>query len=99
MRQRNINIDFLLAGCDFVSKQSFLVPLGQKISDLVPLLNKELMTAVKQSDAMSINGERVSEEQILDVDTRIVILKKLINDPKDLRRQRAKLAPIKKVKK
>ena len=28
-----------------------------------------------------------------------VILKKLINDPKDLRRQRAKLAPIKKVKK
>ena len=77
----------------------FLVPPGQKIADVIPLLNKELMTAVKQSGAMSINGERVSEEQILDVDTRIVILKKLINDPKDLRRQRAKLAPIKKVKK
>ena len=99
MRQRNINIDFLLAGCDFVSKQGFSVPPGQKIADLVPLLKKELMTAVKESDAMSINGERVSEEQILDVDTRIVILKKLLNDPKDLRRQRAKLAPIKKVKK
>ena len=99
MRQRNINIDFLLAGCDFVSKQSFLVPPGQKIADVIPLLNKELMAAVKESGAISINGERVSEEQILDVDTRIVILKKLINDPKDLRRQRAKLAPIKKVKK
>ena len=99
MRQRNINIDFLLAGCDFVSKQVFLVPPGQKIADVIPLLNKELMTAVKETGAMSINGERVSEEQILDVDTRIVILKKLINDPKDLRRQRAKLAPIKKVKK
>ena len=57
------------------------------------------MMAVKETGAMSINGERVSEEQILDVDARIVILKKLINDPKDLRRQRAKLAPIKKVKK
>ena len=55
--------------------------------------------AVKKTGAFSINGERVSEEQILDVDARIVILKKLINDPKDLRRQRAKLAPIKKVKK
>ena len=99
MRQRNINIDFLLAGCDFVSKQGFLVPPGKKISDVIPLLNKELMTAVKETGAISINGERVSEEQILDVDTRIVILKKLINDPKDLRRQRAKLAPTKKVKK
>ena len=99
MRQRNINIDFLLAGCDSVSKQGFLVPPGQKIADVIPLLNKELMIAVEETGAMSINGERVSEEQILDVDTRIVILKKLINDPKDLRRQRAKLAPIKKVKK
>ena len=99
MRQRNINIDFLLAGCDFVSKQCFLVPAGQKITDLIPLLNTELMMAVKESDAMSINGELVSEEQILDIDTRIVILKKLINDPKELRRQRAKLAKIKKVKK
>ena len=99
MRQRNINIDFLLAGCDFVSKQSFLVQPGRKIADVIPLLNNELMTAVKKTEAFSINGERVSEEQILDVDARIVILKKLINDPKDLRRQRAKLAPIKKVKK
>ena len=99
MKQRNINIDFLLAGCDCVSKQGFLVRPGQKIADVIPLLNKELMIAVEETGAMSINGERVSEEQILDVDTRIVILKKLINDPKDLRRQRAKLAPIKKVKK
>ena len=99
MRQRNINIDFLLAGCDFVSKQGFLVQPGRKIADVIPLLNEELMMAVKETGAMSINGERVSEEQILDVDARIVILKKLINDPKDLRRQRAKLAPIKKVKK
>ncbi|MEL0326721.1 MAG: hypothetical protein VXA09_06955 [Burkholderiaceae bacterium] len=99
MRQRNINIDFLLAGCDSVSKQGFLVPAGQKISDVMPLLNKELMMAVKETGAISINGECVSEEQILDADTRIIILKKLINDPKDLRRQRAKLAPIKKVKK
>ena len=99
MRQRNINIDFLLAGCDSVAKQDILVPPGQKIADVIPLLNEELMMAVKEIGAMSINGERVSEEQILDVDTRIVILKKLVNDPKDLRRQRAKLAPIKKVKK
>ena len=99
MRQRNINIDFLLAGCDSVSKQGFLVPPGRKIADVIPLLNNELMTAVKKTGAFSINGERVSEEHILDVDARIVILQKLINDPKDLRRQRAKLAPIKKVKK
>ena len=99
MRQRNINIDFLLAGCDFVSKQCFLVQPGRKIADVIPLLNNELLTAVKKTGAFSINGERVSEEHILDVDARIVILQKLINDPKDLRRQRAKLAPIKKVKK
>ncbi len=99
MRRRNINIDFLLAGCDFVSKQCLLVQPGLKIADVIPLLNNELMTAVKKTGAFSINGERVSEEQILDIDARIVILKKLINDPKDLRRQRAKLAPIKKVKK
>ena len=99
MRQRNINIDFVLAGCYSVAKQGILVSTGQKIADVMPLLNDELMIAVKETGAMSINGERVSEEQILDVDTRIVILKKLINDPKDLRRQRAKLAPIKKVKK
>ena len=99
MRQRNINIDFLLAGCDFVSKQCFLVQPGRKIADVIPLLNKELMMAAKETGAFSINGERVSEEQILDKDTRIVILKKLINDPKDLRRQRAKLAPLKKAKK
>ena len=99
MRQRNINIDFLLAGCDFVSKQGFLVPPGQKIADVIPLLNNELMTAVKKTAAFSINGERVSKEQILNLDARIVILKKLINDPKDLRRQRAKLAPNKKVMK
>ena len=99
MRQRNINIDFLLAGCDSIAKQDILVSPGQKIADVIPFLNKELMMAVKETGAMSINGERVSGEQILDVDTRIVILKKLINDPKDLRRQRAMLAPIKKVKK
>jgi len=99
MRQRNINIDFLLAGCDVVSKQSVLVQPGRKIVDVIPLLNKELMMAVKTTGAFSIDGERVSEEQILDVDARVVILKKLINDPKDLRRQRAKLAPFKKVKK
>ena len=99
MRQRNINIDFILAGCEFVSRQGFVVSPGQKIADVIPLLNNELMMAVKETGAMSINGERVSDEKILDVNTRIVILKKLINDPKDLRRQRAKLAPIKKVKK
>ena len=99
MRQRNINIDFLLAECNFVSKQGMTVPPGQKIADVIPLLNEELMKALKETGAMSINGELVSEEQILDADIRIVILKKLINDPKDLRRQRAKLAPIKKVKK
>ena len=99
MRQRNINIEFLLAGCDNVSKQCFLVQPGRKIADVIPLLNNELLTAVKKTGAFSINGERVSEEQILDLDTRILILKNLINDPKDLRRQRAKLAPIKKVKK
>ena len=99
MRQKNINIDFLHAGCDFVSKQCFLVQPGRKIADVIPLLNNELMTAVKKTGAFSINGERVSEEQILDVDARIVILKKLINDPKDLRRQRAKSAQIKRVKK
>jgi len=99
MRQRNINIEFLLAGCDFVSKQCFLVQPGRKIADVIPLLNNELMTAVKKTGSFSIDGECVNEEQILNVDTRIVILKKLINDPKELRRQRAKLAPIKKVKK
>ena len=99
MRQRNINIDFLLAGCDSVVTQDIIVPPGQKIADVMTLLNKELMKALKETGAMSINGELVSEEQILNTDTRIVILKKLINDPKDLRRQRAKLAPIKKVKK
>ena len=98
MRQRNINIDFLLAGCNFVSKQDILVQPGRKIADLMPLLNKELMIALKETGAMSINGKRVSEEHVLDADTRIVILKKLINDPKELRRQRAKLAQIKKVK-
>ena len=98
MRQRNINVNFILAGCDTVSKQAFLTPTGRRIADVMPLLNKELMEAVKKSSAISINGERVSEEQILDADTRIVILKRLINDPKDLRRQRAKAAPIKKVK-
>ena len=99
MRQRSINIDFLLAGCDSVAKQDILVAPGQKIADVIPLLKKELMMAVKETGAISINGERVSEKYTLDVDTRIVILKKLINDPKDLRRQRAKLAQIKKVKK
>jgi len=99
MKQRNINVDFLLAGCNFVIKQDMLVPLGQKIADVIPLLNTELIKAFKETGAMSINGELVSEEQILNVDTRIVILKKLINDPKDLRRQRAKLAPLKKAKK
>ena len=99
MRQRNINIDFLLAGCNFVTKQDMLVSPGQKIADVIPLLNTELMKAFKETGAMSINGKRVSEEQVLDVDTRIVILKKLINDPKDLRRQRAKVAPLKKAKK
>ena len=99
MRQRNINIDFLLAGCDVGSKQGVSIQAGRKIADVIPLLNEELKMAVKETGAFFINGERVSEEQILDVDARIVILKKLINDPKDLRRQRAKLAPIKKVKK
>ena len=99
MRQKNINIDFLLAGCDFVAKQAISTPPGQKIADVIPLLNEDLMVALIETGAMSINGERVSEEQILDVDTRIVILKKLINDPKELRRRRAKLAPIKKVNK
>ena len=98
MRQRSINIDFLLAECNSVSKQGMTVPPGQKIADVIPLLNEELMKALKETGAMSINGELVSEEQILDADIRIVILKKLINDPKDLRRQRAKLAPLKKVK-
>ena len=40
MRQRNINVNFLLAGCDFVSRQGFIVPPGQKIADVIPLLNK-----------------------------------------------------------
>ena len=61
MRQRNINIDFLLAGCDSVAKQDILVPPGQKIADVIPLLNIELTKALKETGAMSINGERVSE--------------------------------------
>ena len=59
-----------------MSKQCFLVQPGRKIADVIPLLNNELMTAVKKTGAFSINGECVSEEQILDVDARIVILKK-----------------------
>ncbi len=99
MRQGDmIKIDFLLADCDRVFTQTLFSPVGKQIIDLMPLLNNELKQAWKESGAISINAEQVSEHRVLNEDTRIMILKKLINDPKDLRRKRARLSPIKKVK-
>ena len=80
MRQRNINIDFYLPGV--ISFQTGFLVRRDENSRCNTFAKQRTYDAVKETGAMSINGERVSEEQILDVDARIVILKKLINDPK-----------------
>ena len=99
MRQKNnIKIDVLLADCDKVSTQSISSVPGRSVAEIMALLNNELKHAWLDSGAISINAERVNEEQVLNEDTKILILRRLINDPKDLRRQRAKLTLNKKVK-
>ena len=95
----SIKIDVLFADCDSVISQSFFHQKGVRIADLIPLLNRKLKKTLEKSNAMAINSVLVDEETSLDTDTRIMILKKLIVDPKEQRRNRAKLTQSKKVKK
>ena len=95
----SITVEFLLADCKNVTIQSIVHQRGVKIGDLLGMLNPKLMEAWEKSGALAINSKLVSEEHVLNLDTRIMILKKLINSPEDLRQWRAKQLPIKKVRK
>jgi putative ubiquitin-RnfH superfamily antitoxin RatB of RatAB toxin-antitoxin module len=87
----NILVELLLAFPEETVVQKFFIAkettVGElkKRKDILPALLK----ALKKSNSVAINGKKVLDDYKICQHDRLVILRKLIMDPKEMRRRRA----------
>ena len=85
-----ITLEFMLVYPDRIERQKIKVLKGEKLYQTKKYLNNILLNAWNKSNAVAIDTEIFSSDIELTKNARIIILRKLINDPKQLRRNRAK---------
>ena len=91
MKQENeIIVEFVLVFPNKIERQKINVKKGSKLYETKKYLKSNLLNAWNESNAVAIETEIVQPSYKLINDIRVVILRKLINDPKQLRRNRAK---------
>ena len=82
-------------------QQSMQLPVGATVKQALEKLDNNLFPVSMQicDTQIAVFGQRVKLNELLHDHDRIEILKPLLLDPKDIRRQRAVLNPYKKMKK
>ena len=91
MKKNNeITVEFVLAYPSMIERQKIIVHKGVKLYEAKKYLKPNLLDAWNKSNAVAIDSELVQSNIELTNDVRVIILRKLINDPKQLRRNRAK---------
>ena len=85
-----ITLEFMLVYPDRIERQKIKVLKGEKLYQTKKYLNNILLNAWNKSNAVAIDTEIISSDIELTKNARIIILRKLISDPKQLRRNRAK---------
>jgi putative ubiquitin-RnfH superfamily antitoxin RatB of RatAB toxin-antitoxin module len=84
-----ITIEFILAYSDKTMRQSIKIKKGSMLLETKSYLNKIFLRAWEKSNAIAIDTVLVSPKKKLFNSVRVVILRELVNDPKQLRRNRA----------
>jgi putative ubiquitin-RnfH superfamily antitoxin RatB of RatAB toxin-antitoxin module len=93
LRPEWITVQVCVAWLDRSDRQIFSVPVGSTIGDIEqhPDLSAELRAAWQSASGIGIFGQAESLDKALVDGDRIELWRPLIADPKDARRQRAKL--------
>ena len=91
MKKNNeITLEFVLAYPSKIERQKIIIHKGVKLNEAKKYLKPNLLDAWNKSNAVAIDSEMIQSNIELTNDVKVVILRKLINDPKQLRRNRAK---------
>lgn len=100
MKTKSIHIQIVYAQPDQFWQQSVELPLGATVQQALAKIDRSLFpTTMQVSDKqLAVFGQLVRLNELLHDGDRIEILKPLLLDPKDIRRQRAVLHPYKKMK-
>ena len=95
-----MQIQIVYAQPDQFWQQSMELPVGATVEQALESLDKNLFPANMQvcDNQLAVFGQLVKLGELLHDRDRIEILKPLLIDPKDIRRQRAVLHPYKKMK-
>ena len=96
-----IKIQIVFAQPDQFWQQTMELPVGATVQQALMILDRNLFPANMQvcDKQLAVFGQLVKLGELLHDGDRVEILKPLLIDPKDIRRQRAVLNPYKKMKK
>ena len=86
----NVIIELISARNDTVVTQVFIENKGISPSEIIKKLNKIMIKEWSTSGNLAINGEKIDLDKEINESVRIVMLKRLTYDPKELRRMRFK---------
>ena len=86
----NVLVELILALPDKCLAQNFLVIRGTTVGEIKKRndLGVVLLDALKKSNSIAINGKKVHDQYKILQNERLVILRHLILDPKEMRRRR-----------
>ncbi|HWR95726.1 MAG TPA: RnfH family protein [Arenimonas sp.] len=100
MKTDSIQVQVVFALPDTYWRQELRVPKDSTVQQVLALLDRSLFPdgLVVDSGRLAVFGQRVKPaDRLHDLD-RIEVLRPLLRDPKDNRRQRAAMNPLKKPK-
>lgn len=84
----NVTIELISARNDTVLTQVFIENKGVSPLEIIKKLNNIMIKEWSASGNLAINGERIDLNKEIHESVRIVMLRRLIYDPKELRRMR-----------
>ena len=89
-KKDDILLEVILVFADRTVSQNILVKRGINIKDFKNLceFNKIVGKALTITNSIAINGQKVEDDYVINEPTRLVVLRSLRMDPKEMRRKR-----------
>ena len=86
----SVLVELILALPEKILAQNFIVARGTTVGEIKKRndLGVVLLDALKKSNSIAINGKKVHDDYKIFQNERLVILRNLILDPKEMRRRR-----------
>ncbi|OUW04486.1 MAG: hypothetical protein CBD16_02235 [Betaproteobacteria bacterium TMED156] len=88
--ENKVLIEIILAFSKRTITQKITINKGTKVSELLknPNLHDKILEAFSKTNRLAINGEKINNDYELVKSERLIVLRPLFLDPKEMRRKR-----------